>query len=336
MAGLISAAFSPDTTLVEGNVVFVDTIRFMCNVQTVTKQTLVDVRWLIPSGGSGEGGVHCAPTVGERVIVSTALSYPLILGSLPSISDQRSYITATGGTGSVDLGSASTLRNRYVSNPGKPIDFLQGDSATTSPGGGIFSMLSSGAIVAKASSLAQIVLTKFGSLVRVVARNYQRFSDSSAEASLSVQGRLYHWFGQDKLFARNKTGLPRYNEVVGDVAVGETYLSDGLTLPDNQALPGADDRVKKTWLKNLEGNVVMVSTLREDGTLETVVDGKSKLKKDPLSIEISYDDISKVIIKGDSIKATIGETILELTPEMGRLYSNSHQVLVTAAGIRFT
>lgn len=336
MAGLISAAFSADTTLIEGNVVFVDTIRFMCNVQTVTKQTLVDVRWLIPSGGSGEGGTHCAPMIGERVIVSTSLSYPLILGSLPSISDQRSYITATGGTGGTDLGTASTLRNRYVTNPGKPVDFMQGDSATTSPGGGIFSMLSSGAIVAKASSLAQIVLTKFGSLVRVVARNYQRFSDSSAEASMSIRGRLYHWFGQDKSFARNKTGLPRYNEVVGDVSLGEIYFADGLGVSDQETLPGVDDRVKKTWLKNEGGEVVMTSTLLEDGTIETLVGGKSKLKKDPTKIEISYNDISKVTIQEDKITAIIGETQLELTPTSGRLYSNSHQVLVTAAGIRFT
>jgi hypothetical protein len=323
VAGLISAAFSADTTLIEGNVVFVDTIRFMCNVQTVTKQTLVDVRWLIPSGGSGEGGTHCAPMIGERVIVSTSLSYPLILGSLPSISDQRSYITATGGTWGTDLGTASTLRNRYVTNP-------------TSPGGGIFSMLSSGAIVAKASSLAQIVLTKFGSLVRVVARNYQRFSDSSAEASMSIRGRLYHWFGQDKSFARNKTGLPRYNEVVGDVSLGEVYFADGLGVSDQETLPGVDDRVKKTWLKNEGGEVVMTSTLLEDGTIETLVGGKSKLKKDPTKIEISYNDISKVTIQEDKITAIIGETQLELTPTSGRLYSNSHQVLVTAAGIRFT
>lgn len=336
MAGLISAAFTHDSSLIEGNVVFVDPIRFMCNVQTVTKQNLVDVRWLIPSGGSGEGGVHCAPTVGERVIVSTALSYPLIIGSLPSISDQRSYITATGGTGSIDVGSASTLRNRYVTNPGKPVDFMQGDSSTTSPGGGIFSMLSSGAIVAKASSLAQIVITKFGSLVRVVARNYQRFSDSSSEVSLSIKGRLYHWFGQDKMFSRNKTGLPRYNEVIGDVSVGEAYLSDGLTILDSETLPAVDDRVKKTWLKNEAGDIVMTSTLLEDGTIETIVGNKSKLKKDPLKIQISYNEISKITVQEDKITAEIGETQLELTQDKGRLYSNGHQILVTSSGIKFT
>lgn len=336
MAGLISAAFNADISLVEGNVVFVDTIRFMCNVQTVTKQTLVDVRWLLPSGGSGEGGTHCAPMVGERVIVSTALSYPIILGSLPSISDQRSYLTATGTASEVDIGSASTLRNRYVTNPGRPMDFLQGDSSTTSPGGGILSMLSSGAIVVKASSLAQIVLTKFGSLIRVMARNYQRFSDSSMEASLSVKGRLYHWFGQDKNFANNKAGLHKYNEVIGDVAVGEVFRADGLSVLDSEVLPPIDTRVKKAWLKNEAGEVVMTSTLQEDGTIETIVGSKSKLKKDPIAITLSYNDISTVTINETTITAVIGETTLELTGEQGRLYSNGHQVLVTSSGIKFT
>jgi hypothetical protein len=265
----------------------------------------VDVRWLSPTGGSSAGGIHAAPKLGDRVLVSTALTYPIIYGVIPVIGEPEGMISATGSGGAMDVGTASSLRNGYVTNPNKPSDYSQGDIAMTSPGGGILSMLSSGGVVLKASALSQLVLTKFGNLARLVARNFQRFSDASSEIAVNVKGRLYHWFGQDITFSRASTGTHRYNEVIGDVALGEVYKSDGLSIDSTVTLPATDDRLKKIWLVQADGTPLMTETLYADGKVELII-GESKIIVTPLDITLLHKE-ANVNISENNIISKVGE-----------------------------
>lgn len=305
MSALFSSSFQYDPSQEEAFVTYVDPVRGLCSVKTLKNQILVDVRWLSPTGGSSAGGIHAAPKLGDRVLVSTALTYPIIYGVIPVIGEPEGMISATNSGGAMDVGTASSLRNGYVTNPNKPSDYSQGDIAMTSPGGGILSMLSSGGVVLKASALSQLVLTKFGNLARLVARNFQRFSDASSEVAVNVKGRLYHWFGQDIEFSRTSTGTHRYNEVVGDVALGEVYKSDGLSIDSTVTLPATDDRLKKIWLVQADGTPLMTETLYSDGKVELII-GESKVIVTPTDITLLHKT-ANVNINETAITSKMGE-----------------------------
>jgi hypothetical protein len=112
-------------------------------------------------------------------------------------------------------------------------------------------------------------MSKFEGLVRVVTRNYQRFSDASSNVSTNMKGRLYEFFGADWSIIKNQTGQERYQEVYGDVAAGEVLR--GFPSP-SIIIPAQDTRVRKQWLKDALGNSVMIETLFQDGQVTLVIE----------------------------------------------------------------
>lgn len=347
MSGLFSSTFPQDSTLVEGVVTYVDILRSICTVQTIKGQYLLDVKWLMPTGGNTSSSLHCAPNLNDRVLVSTGLTYPVILGTIATISSEASGISATGGEYSIDIGTASSLRNGYYANPSRPSDISQGDISLTSSGGGILSLLSSGGIVAKASALSQIILTKFGNLVRIVSRNFQRISESSSECSLSIRGRVYHWFGQDIDLDRNRTGTTRYNEVIGDVALGENLKYNGLTINSGTTLPAVDNRLKKEWLINETGTELMSNTLFNDGKLVvkvgnsivTIQQDKIILNNGNSTVTVQDADITSINgqasfkVSNDIITGILGNSKLELTEDRASLKFDPHFLNIDSSGI---
>jgi hypothetical protein len=270
MNGLLSTPYKYDGNFIEGTVTSVDPIRFSCCVRTSKGQILKEVTWLLPTGGTGKNGIHCTPTMGDRVLITTSISYPIIIGSIPRsnlpVSNQSSI---SGEDILADAGNSTNLKNGYVLNPGKPKDMVPGDVIVTNESGGLFGVLFSGSIIAKASEVAQIFLTRFDDLVRIVGRNFQRFSDASSQVVANIQGRLYEWRGVDKSLSRNLTNLERYNEVYGDVAAGEILRGE----PDiNTVLPAVDTRVRKYWLKWTDGHTVMSDTTLDTGDMTIIVD----------------------------------------------------------------
>jgi hypothetical protein len=269
----MSNLFSPhkyNSSFIEGTVLEVDPIRFCCSVRTINNKIFQDVRWLLPSGGFTEAGVHVTPNIQDRVLISTALGYPLILGCIPRIGIYAGETSSmTGDNPTIDLGSDSNISGGATANPSKPKDFLPGDLVYTARGGAMLAILSSGLSILKASSLSQIILSKFEGLVRIVTRNYQRFSDASSSVSTNMKGRLYEFFGADWDITKNQTGQERYQEVYGDVAAGEVLR--GFPSP-SITIPAQDTRVRKQWLKDAAGNSVMVETLYQDGTLSFIVE----------------------------------------------------------------
>lgn len=256
-------------SFIEGYVLNVDPVAFVCSVKTINGKILQDVKWLLPTGGFSETGMHVSPNVQDRVLISTALGYPLILGCIPRLGTYNGELhTITGASPAPDLGTDAVTSGATSPDASRPVDFVPGDFMYTARGGSLIAVLSSGLAVLKASTLSQIVLSKFEGLVRVVTRNYQRFSDASSRVSTNMKGRLYEWFGADWLFANNQQGNERYNEVYGDVAAGEVlrgFPAPGVTLP------AVDTRVRKQWLKDAVGNSITIETLYQDGSVTFVV-----------------------------------------------------------------
>jgi hypothetical protein len=296
---LIATPYTYDGSLLIGTVTYVDATRFSCGIKTLDGKTLSDVQWLLPTGGNSNAGVHCSPNVGDGVVISTALGFSLIIGALPKVgvpSNEQGYLVDS--TPFKDLGSVSSARAGVTRDPEKPKDFMQGDLAFTTKGGGLFALLASGGIILRSSKLSQIITSKMEGLVRIVSRNYQRYSDSSSSVAGSAKGRLYHWFGADKDILKNKAGTQRYQEVYGDVVAGEAKKGN----PFSTGTPGAaDDRIVKKTVYDVSSIPVMVETIKEDGTISFVVGtaNESKITVSPTQVLIEQGT-SKITLTGST------------------------------------
>lgn len=338
MAGLFDTPFSTNTSFREGFITFVDPHRFTCSVRTLAGQPLLNVSWLIPSGGSGTDGVHMAPNVGDKVLLCMTTSSPIIMGCIPRAGSPDTLETSISNSSiDTDIGGSSNLKNGMSLNPNRPSDFLPGDKVFTSKGGSLLALLASGGIILKSSHLSQIFLSKFNGLVRIVSRNFHRYADSSSEVSSNLKGALYRWFGADWDLSRNTNNSERYNEVVGHVTAGKTLRGE----PSSESIiPGRDSRVREHWLNDSSGNEIMVESLYENGKLILIVKQpsgssttttqdtslwksevlsggvSSTIIISPSSIDINYNGDSRVVLSSASVNATHG----------------SHGVLINSSG----
>ena len=81
-------------------------------------------------------------------------------------------------------------------------------------------MLANGTALIKASPLAQIVNSKYDDLVRVMARNWERFSDLGQQTVANVKGRMYEFVGWDRDFSRSQNSIYELKDIIGDVVAG--------------------------------------------------------------------------------------------------------------------
>lgn len=262
---VFSSPYRHDPNYLEGTVTTVDSQRFVCSIRTIKGAFLHEVGWLIPTGGAGSAGVHVAPSPGDQVVIFTGLTYPIIVGCLPKLGlPSTSLSSATGQGKTADTGNATNMKNGFTSNPDKPEDFVQGDFVISRGRGSLIAILRNGTSILKASTLAQIVVSRFNDLVRVVARNWERFSDVGQQTAANVKGRLYEFMGWDRNLGRSKNGVYELKDVIGDVAAGEVLLGE----PNpSTVVPGPDSRVRKYWLTDHAGNTRMIETLEENGTV---------------------------------------------------------------------
>ena len=326
---MLSSPHNHDPNFIEAIVLTVDPIRFICSVKTINGKPLKEVRWLLPTGGSTEFGSHFTPLVGDRVLISTSLTYPLILGTIPSIgADNNDQISMTGSPATPDPGTDSTMGGGIAANSFKPVDFVPGDFVYRAKGGSMLAVLTGGITLLKASTLSQIVMSKFEGLVRIVTRNYQRFSDSSSRVSTNMKGRLYEWFGVDWLITNNRNGTERYQELYGDVAAGELLRGT----PSNvTTLPAVDSRVKKEWLLDSNGNAVMVETLKQDGSITLTVQNAAGT-----NVSTSYAGSSGLTSSSSSVSAgTIGNILagsLYLFVSSASGFAQGNTIIIMGAG----
>jgi hypothetical protein len=360
---LFTPSMPYDSNVMEAIVTNVDPLRFVCTVKTVRGQYFNEVSWLLPTGGAGKNGMHLAPSINDQVVVWTGLSYPIIVGSLPRLGTPNTSLTSTSGQElSIDAGNNTNIRGGFVTNPSKPADFVPGDQIMTTEGGAVLGALQNGSIIAKASALAMVLISKFDDLVRIVARNFERFSDVGQQTAANVKGRLYEFLGWDRSLARSKVGIYELQDVVGDVAAGEVLRGEpnGTT-----TLPGADTRLRKYWLTDPAGNSIMVEILYDNGKLDLVVQNAdasintrevqdkdkyevtstdpvhhSKVTIIPGSIVLDHmDGLSKVTIDGSSIVLNRNHGISVVTADDSAItvdHNGASRVVVNDASVTST
>lgn len=243
-------AVSGDT--LEGTVLSVDAIRYVCTVKSAKGQRYTGVMWLQQSGGYGRDTVAWTPKLGDRVQLSTGLGYPVITGFIPRI--DRNPTTPTdidGGSQIADPGNLSNLSGSSL-NSGKPGDFIAGDKIIGSDGGGLIGVLRAGTVLLKSGKLSQIILSKIDDGIKIIARSLDIHTEAGSDVYASIKGRVYRWVGLARTPSEARQGLFRYQEFYGDTATAEA-LKDNYELGGVGSLPASGGALKKVLVVDASG-----------------------------------------------------------------------------------
>jgi hypothetical protein len=305
---MFSNPTASDPLTEEGTVTEVDPIRKVCKVKTLSGQNLAGVLWSQPAGGASRGGDRITPLLGDRVIISNKLGYPIIDQFLPRLQSESTNtpLQIDRGDIMVDTGNFSAAGKNVMGDQTAPKDMLVGDRIISSPGGGMLALLRAGTMLIRSSRLSEIVLSKLQDLVRISSRNFEHFTDASSEVVRNIKGRIYRYSGHSHKIADAKTEAYSYNEYIGDVALAETCKTD-YSLSDDA--PEATDIVYKEQILDrvtetspelmkreisITGNHNLI-VKSADGTLFT----HTFSSKD--EVIVSYGDVNVIHINKDEI-----------------------------------
>lgn len=329
----------------EAIVTSVDPIKFLCDCKTLKGQRLRGVTWLLSSRTDS-----FTPTSGDRVLITTATSYPLILGLIPAIGPSVDFSSQIGTTGpSTDQGSATGLSSGFQSNPYKPADFTAGDHIQTNLSGGLVGLLREGTALVRASPLAQIIVSRWDDLVRVVGRNYDLMCDFSSETIANIYGRLYRYYGFNRDLTGSKNSHFEYTEIHGDVAAGEHCKDAPFGTPKPIPSP-ISIVIKKRLIGAGSAGDVMVETLDESGEMIIVIGNSTQTANAGTIIDRvgtstrttvanQIQDIvsnSSVTINPSSISINFNDVSTAIFDSTGvRIESHSHYMRVDTSGVHF-
>lgn len=220
---------------IDAYVLAVDLRRGVCKCRTHDGKMLSNVQWGRPLGMFKEAGDNYGPMPNEQVVITYVASEPIILFSKSSLNSLGNTIRArvesiVDTDPTLDNYNFSVLGDNHRSEGSSPEQIVPGDRVITNERGSLIGLLRSGTVILKASALAQIFMTKFDDLVRIVSRNYEQFSDSLLHVQTNIKGKLYTYTGFFKETTSSRNETPEYYEVVGNTEVGLAAKNDPLNV----------------------------------------------------------------------------------------------------------
>lgn len=248
---LFSAPVSNDKNWFEAYILAVDSVRAVCKIQTTFGQRMDNVPWL--------SNAYDGPEFNDRVLVTTVTGSPIVVGILSRIGDNNAAAPQiNNGDLEADTGNYSSLSHDVVGDPNKPSDLIASDKITSNTSGGLFGLLRGGTFVAKASRLAQVLISKYDDLVRVVARNWELFTDVCVDMAVSLRGRVYAFRGYAETLQNGRQDVYKYQEFYGDTVLGvnRKWNTYGLDPSTFNALPVADNIIRKYLIVNSGGQTL--------------------------------------------------------------------------------
>lgn len=293
---------SYDPNWIEGEVMSVDVTHSFCEVKTLNGNKLSAVRWINKTGGSSRAGEYDTPTVGDQVIVFKGLSHPTIFGYLSRLEETDvGSLDIDSGLGVGDTGNLSPSQNSSIRfGPGKPKDLVAGDKVFISEGGGMIALLRMGTVMLRSSRLAQIVLSKFDDLVRIVGRNLEVFTDTYVDVSHNLKGRIYRFVGYSENHTKVRDDNYTYQEMYGDTTLAQFAKQDSpLT-----GFPSAGSKIRKirvmsgateVYSQTLDLNGHIVDTVINGGTAYRDHDGGQ------IQDRVTNGAVSTVTMNGSTI-----------------------------------
>lgn len=288
----------PSKYVKEATVFSVDVKRNVCSCRADTGQIIDAVTWLNDSGGSGRYGSTNGPVFGNKVIISFHLGYPLIIGYKPLIYDKvlglpNRLIESEETVETDDIGDLSFINSPDLGvNESLPPEAVAGDHILSTTGGSLLGVLRGGSLLLKASPLAQIFISKIDDLARILARNFELFTDTHTDVCANLKNRQYRFVGYADSVKDVREDRYHYFELYGDTEAAESVKGNykRKQIESSPAKTGIikrqkvveydspeDDGYSETYSPvydftlDLSGN--MKRTVRKaDGTIEALVD----------------------------------------------------------------
>lgn len=313
-----------DPNQAEGTVIEVDPERMLCKVKTSLGQNLNSVQWLSSTGGSSRGGDRGTPVMGDRVAINFGLGFPLIQGYLPCLdSTADSFpISIDSGAQIVNTGNFGTENSLATADANKPRDMLAGDRILSSVGGAILGLLRGGSILLRSSRLAEIFISKYDDLVRIVSRNFLHFSDAHTDSIRSEGGTAYRYIGYANNVQAGKSESYQYEQHYGSVAASEAGKGNP------SAKGGSGSAIFK---ENVGGN--MSRTLDLSGASETIVINTRHLQDKDVII-LTYGENQTITIDSNQIKHDVGGvSVVTITPDSILTEHGDAKTLHNASGV---
>jgi hypothetical protein len=289
-----------DRNLDEGIVLQVDALRSVCRIRTLEGRVYDQAMWL--------GGVD--PLVEDRVLVSTGLGLPIVLGKLPKLGfSENAFPTKIAGGAQVDLGNYSVDTAGVVPNPDLPSDRIPGDVVAAQREGALVAILKAGSVLLRASRLSEILISKLGLLVRVVSKNWEHFSDPFSDVAKNFKNRLYRYTGYAPAFSDGKISAYSYHTMQGDVAAAEFLAADYNSLTtEPPAVPSTGALLFKEKVTPPGGgptSTLMYRTLNVSGEEEVWIKNGSvftRVKSTGTTLTLSYNDQHTITINPTKIE----------------------------------
>lgn len=315
-----------DRSVEEGTVLQVDPVRFLCKVRTPRGQVLQSVQWLSPYGGSTRAGERFTPCLGDRVFVNFGLGYPVITGFFPKlqIENGSSPLSVDSGQQILDSGNYGPGSSVTVGDQNKPRDLIQGDVVFSSIGGAFLGLLRAGTVVLRSSRAAEVLLSKFQRLVRVVSSNWEHFTDLSSDVIRNYKGRVYRYVGYAKDFTEAKTESYRLHEYKGDVTAAESIKTNYHGTAEAAAMGPIISKEQVTDFVEGAPRELMRRTLNLTGEKEIwIFNGThfTRVNSTAEELRLSWNDQNSVVITEASIHV---------------FHKDGADVILDAAGIRST
>lgn len=309
---LFSNPLPVDKTLEEGTVIQVDHIRSICRVRTIRGRSLNEVQWMLPSGGNTRGSDRFAPCMGDRAVLSYGLGYPVIIGFLPRLQtpDNTSPIEIYDGEQAVNLGTygPGTLVH---GDQNKPKDYVPGDRIISTPGGSLLGLLRGGSVLLRASRGAEVLMSNYLNLVRIVSRNWTHFTDLTTDVIRNFKGRVYRYTGYGKSFTDAKNENYALNFYYGDVAAAEDVKAGFDSFSGTPTAQASPPIVYKQQVIQDNGPVnsrikYNERTINLQGEEELVVKNGTHLTRIKVTAEnvtVTWNDQNTVVVTEASIHA---------------------------------
>lgn len=315
---------TPISSIDEGTVMQIDPIREVCRVVTMKGQKLDSVFWIRPYGGNERQGDFFTPRVGDRVVLSYGLGYPIITGCLPRTQNggQSFPLALDSGQRLVDTGSYASAMGSLTSNASKPKDALLGDRIVTSQGGGMLALLRAGSVALRASKAAEIFMSRLQDLVRVVSRNYEHFTDLGTDVYRNVKGRVYRYYALSQTYAGSAAESYNYRQYYGDVTLAEAIKDRYHNAPTT--LPDASGEIFKEQVSTDTGDDRFVRTLDLEGLEDVKVTGAGSFTHTVMSnaeVRLTFKDENQVVVNDAGIDV---------------LHRDGHKIEVHVDGITLT
>lgn len=313
-----------DTGFDEGTVTEVDPNRGFCKVKTQRGQNLDQVQWGQTSGGSSRAGDRVTPVMGDRVVVMFTLGYPLIIAFLPKnqTSDNAFPVHIDSGSLPADTGNFSPEGINAINDVNKPGDFSVGDRVIASSGGGLISILRGGSILLRSSRLAEVFISKWDDVVRIVSRNFEHFTDVSSDIVKNIKGRVYRYTGYASTAAAAKTESYGYNLYYGDVALAQAvktnYQNVG-TLPGASSIIFREEVPAGQMYRIIDGTsgavtqAVGAAQIYQDGNKITLSYNQQIITIDGSQIDLKHSSGAEVNLNSSAVKATFSGHYIQVT-----------------------